>query len=76
MNSCFDSFSTIGAKAKKARALVLNIGSQNTVVISSSYFITLFRHTILHTMHQCLRTCRFECRLWSSFQHDNESGVE
>ena len=42
MNSCFDSFSTIGAKAKKARALVLNIGSQNTVDTSSSYFTTLF----------------------------------
>jgi hypothetical protein len=28
MNSCFDSFSTINANAKKARALVLNVGSQ------------------------------------------------
>lgn len=42
MNSRFDSFSTIGAKAKKARALVLNICSQNTVAISLSYFVTLF----------------------------------
>lgn len=42
MNSRFDSFSTMGAKAKKAHLLVPNTGSQNTVAISLSYFITLF----------------------------------